>query len=70
MKEDGIEREVWNKKHIKRKVVGSRMRCAGHVKRMGEETLSKTLHTDEGGRQRRGRLKLLQEDRVKRDLRR
>ena len=42
------------KKHLKMKVVGSRMRWAGHVQRMGEDRLSKRgWKAEEGGRRRK-----------------
>ena len=50
------------------KVVGSRMRCAGHV---SEDRLSKRARiAEEGGRRRRGRPKLRWKDCVKLDLER
>ena len=68
MKED---EEIGMKKHLKMKVVGSKMRWAGHVQRMDEERLSKrALKAEEGGRRRRGRPKLRWKDCVKRDLER
>ena len=57
--DEGIERRDWHekKKHLKTKLVGSRMRRAGQ--RMGEDRLSKRAwKTEEGGRRRRGRPKL------------
>ena len=45
-------------KHLNMKVVGSRMRWAGHVQRMGEDRLPKRVwKAEEGGRRRRGRPK-------------
>ena len=62
-------KEIGMKKHLKIKVVGSRMRWAGHVQRMGEDRLSKRAwKAEEGGRRRRGRPKLRWKDCVKRDL--
>ena len=60
-----------HEKHLKMKVVGSRMRWAGHVQRMSEDRLSKRAwKAEEGGRRRRGRSKLRWKDCVKRDLER
>ena len=36
-----LREEIGMKKHLKRKVVGSRMRWAGHVQRISEDRLSK-----------------------------
>ena len=46
-----LREEIGMKKHLKMKVVGSRMRWAGHVQRMGEDRLSKRAwKAEEGGR--------------------
>ena len=70
--DEGIERRDWHeKKHLKMKVAGIRMRWAGHVQRMSEDRLSKrALKAEEDGRRRRGRPKLRWKDSVKRDLER
>ena len=66
-----LREEIGMKKHIKMKVVGSIMRWAGHVQRMGEERLLKRAwKAEEGGERRRGRPKLWWKDCVKRDLER
>ena len=66
-----LREETGMKKHLKVKAVGSRMRWAGHVQRMGEDRLSKRAwEAEEGGRRRRGRPKLRWKDYVKRDLER
>ena len=62
--------EIGIKKHLKMKVVGSRMRWAGHVQRMDEDRLSKRAWKAEEGDRRRGRPKLRWNDCVKRDLER
>ena len=36
-----LRKDIGMKKHLKIKVVGSRMRWAGHVQRTGEDRLSK-----------------------------
>ena len=52
-----------------KKVVWSRLRLAGHIKRMSEERLTKRAgKTEVGGRRRRGRPKLRWMDSVKRDI--
>ena len=49
-----LREEIGMKKHLKMKVVGSRMRWAGHVQRMGEDRLSKRAWKAEEGGRRRG----------------
>ena len=52
-----------------KKVVGSRLRWAGHIQRMSEERLTKRERkTEEDDRRRRGRPKLRWMDCVKRDI--
>ena len=69
-----LKEEIGMKKHIKMKVVGSRMRWAGHVQRIGEDRLLKgallkrAWEAEEGGRRRRPKLRW--KDCVKRDLER
>ena len=58
--DDGIERRDWHKKHLKMKVVRSRMRWAGQ--RMGKDRLSKRAWKAEEGGRRRGRPKLRWKD--------
>ena len=66
-----MKEEIGVKKHLNMKVAGSRMRWTGHVRRMGEDRLSKKAWKgDEGGRRRRRRPKLRWKDCVKRDLER
>ena len=53
-----LRETIGMKKHLKMKVVGSRMRWAGHVQRNGENRLStRAWKAEEGGRRRRGRSK-------------
>ena len=61
-----LRKEIGMKKHLKIKVVGSRMRWAGHVQRMGEDRLSKRAwKAEEGDRRRSGRPKQLWKNCVK-----
>jgi len=46
-----IVRGDWNEKHLKRQLVGSRMRWTGHVQRMGDTNLlTRVWQVDEGDR--------------------
>ena len=59
MKMKELREDIGMKKHHKMKVVGSRIRWAGHVQITGKDRLSKIAwKAEEGGRRRRGRPKL------------
>ena len=64
-----LKEENGIKKHLRMKVVGNRLRKAGHIQRMSEDILIKrTWKTEEGGTRRRRKPNLRRRNSAKRDL--